>query len=169
MAVQRGQYLENLIEVCNKQYKHSRLARIDKIPTPTSVNPKKGTGYFSKKSTVDFIGFTKNGGVAFDTKETALKRLDFKNIHEHQLNYLYEVGRNYHVDSFLLVYFTKEKEMYKASARSIKEAIDHYGKVMGKKSIPLEWFRLSATRIKKGSSVAYDYLELENKGEKNNE
>lgn len=163
VALQRGQYLENLIEACNEQYKYLKLARIDKIPTPTSIDTRKGTGYFKKKSTVDFIGFTKNGGVAFDAKETTSKRLDFKNIHQHQISYLYEVGKEYGVEAFFIVFFSKEQEMYKASVVEIKKAIHHYKNVIGRKSIPLEWFRLNATRITKGRNVSYDYLELEKK------
>lgn len=156
----RGSWLENVIEICNKQYRVNKRARIDKIPTPTSVNARTGKGYFTGKSTVDFTGFTKKGSVAFDTKETSLNYFPFKNVHQHQIDYLKEVHREYSVDAFLLIYFKKKERLFKVSIEQYLDSVEYYQK-RGRSSLPYEWFVINAIHINKGKTVYYDYLELE--------
>lgn len=157
----RGSWLENVIEVCNKQYRLTKKARIDKIPTPSRINTRKGTGYFTGKSTVDFTGFTKKGSVAFDTKQTKLKNFPFSNVHRHQLDYLYEVQNDYGVEAFLLIWFSTYEELYKVNINDYKKAESYFERKHKKKSIPYSWFQQKATKVKVGKSVYFDYLELE--------
>lgn len=157
----RGSWLEKAIETCNRQYRLNKRARVDKVATPTSVNPKKGTAYFTKKSTVDFTGFYKGGAVAFDTKETGVTNFPFKNVHQHQVDYLKEVKTYYNVDAFLLIWFKKYQELYKIDIDDYIELQEYYRNEEKRESIPYKWFKLKGNEIKKGKYVYYDYLEIE--------
>ena len=45
----RGMFLEKVINISNKQYLERGLALINKVPTPTSINTRKGTARYTKR------------------------------------------------------------------------------------------------------------------------
>ena len=45
----RGMFLEKVINISNKQYLERGLALINKVPTPTSINTRKGTRVIQKR------------------------------------------------------------------------------------------------------------------------
>ena len=63
----RGSTLEDLINQSNEKYRSSRLALIQKVPTPIKpITIDKETrhitlAYFDQKSTVDYIGCVQTG------------------------------------------------------------------------------------------------------------
>ena len=90
----RGSTLEELINRTNEKYLESRLALIQKIPTPiTPINIDKESrhitlAYFEQKSTVDYIGAVQGIPVCFDAKECHTDTFPLQNIHEHQIIFM---------------------------------------------------------------------------------
>ena len=83
----RGSALEEYINYSNEKYRESRLALIQKIPTPiTPIDIDKASrhitlAYFEKKSTVDYIGVVQGIPVCFDAKECASTSFSLANVH----------------------------------------------------------------------------------------
>ena len=106
----RGSSFEEIINHTNEIYIKNNLALIQKISTPIkpiSINKNNNTislAYFEKKSTVDYIGVTQGIPICFDAKETKLKSLPIKNIHEHQIEYMNKFEQQKGI-AFLLVHF----------------------------------------------------------------
>lgn len=101
----RGKALEKTANMANIQYRKSRKALIENIPTPFIVT---NQGLIPRPSTVDYVGLLEGGQfIAFDAKETKLKtRFDLKNIHDHQLEYLNFVESLQGI-AFFLIHFTE--------------------------------------------------------------
>lgn len=106
----RGSSFEEIINYTNGIYEKNDLALIQKISTPIkpiSLNKNNNTislAYFEKKSTVDYIGVTRGIPICFDAKETKLKSLPIKNIHEHQIEFMDKFEQQKGI-AFLLVHF----------------------------------------------------------------
>ena len=92
----RGSALEDLLNLSNEIYRNSRLALIQKIPTPiTPMEFDKETrhitlAYFDKVSTVDYIGVVQGIPVCYDAKECAADTFPLANVHEHQVRFMEE-------------------------------------------------------------------------------
>lgn len=163
----RGYTLENIIENVNQEYKRRNIAIIDKVPTPVKVLKVKGnritSGFYEKKSTVDYIGVFKGNAIAFDAKETSIgTRFDLSNIKEHQYNFLKSwvfaggIG-------FLLISFTSLEEEYYLPFY----ILDEYWKNSfegGRKSIPYKVIAKDEYKIKQGvkgrRGIYLDYLQV---------
>lgn len=151
----RGQFLEKVINISNKQYEERNLALINKIPTPTRINPKKRTATFSEKSIVDFTGVANGTFIAFDAKETKSKTFPFSRLAEHQFEYLKQA----HIqkgDAFILILFVHVNELYRLDIieyMQLKRSI-------GRQSIPYQWFKDNKKPITSCNGVFYDYLEI---------
>ena len=156
----RGMMSESIIEIACNQYRERNLAIINKVPTPIQVLSRQGnkiTGFFKGKSTVDFEGTLKGGrSVAFDSKETRGKNLPFKNIHQHQIDYLQDVSKMNGI-AFILVSFTKLDKYYRLNIKDLTGYIKEPWS-SNKKSIPLEFFEIYATEVKSGSGLYLDFL-----------
>ncbi|MDW3783646.1 Holliday junction resolvase RecU [Staphylococcus saprophyticus] len=151
----RGNFLEKVINISNKQYLERNLALINKIPTPTKVNPQKHTATFSEKSTVDFTGVSLGTFVAFDAKETKTQNFQFSRLAPHQETFLKQAHEQKGM-AFILILFTKENELYRLN-------IDEYVQLkntIGRKSIPIQWFRDNKRSIRSKNGVYYDYLNI---------
>lgn len=113
----RGSTLEDLINRTNDKYRESRLALIQKVPTPiTPINIDKESrhitlAYFDQKSTVDYIGAVQGIPVCFDAKECATDTFALQNIHEHQVAFMKEFEEQGGI-SFFLIYYTGKNRMY---------------------------------------------------------
>lgn len=154
----RGMFLERVIDISNKQYLERNLALINKIPTPTSINKKKGTARYTQKSTVDFTGVANGKFIAFDAKEVKSKRFDFSRLQPHQEQYLKQ-ARSQKGLAFLIILFTSDNECYRLNIEEyirLKQEMNENGR----KSIPLEWFKTHKTPIRSKNGVYYDYLNL---------
>jgi len=154
----RGGFLERVIHISNKQYAERNLALIQKIPTPTSINTRKGTARYSEKSTVDFTGVSLGTFIAFDAKETRSKNFPFNRLQPHQETYLKEAHRQ-KGDAFILILFTQSNALYKLSITEYVEL----RQTLDRKSIPLEWFEQHKREIKSKNGVYYDYLNIADK------
>lgn len=113
----RGSILEDFINRTNEKYLESKLALIQKIPTP--ITPIKidqehrhiTLAYFDQKSTVDYIGAVQGIPVCFDAKESAKDTFSLQNIHEHQVEFM----KNFELQkgiAFFLLYFSAREEFY---------------------------------------------------------
>ena len=113
----RGSFLEEQINYTIERLRESRLALIQKIPTPiTPIAIDKESrhitlAYFDKKSTVDYLGAVQGIPVCFDAKECAEDTFPLANIHEHQVRFMREMEEQDGV-SFLLLYFSHRQIYY---------------------------------------------------------
>lgn len=151
----RGKFLETMVNNTNKLYKLKRIAVVDKIATPINYNTRTNKAFYEGKSTVDFIGCLKGGRmIAFDAKQTKQKSLPFKNVGEHQEEYLRRVSGLGGI-AFLLVYFETENVYYRLDIGdyvAFKNSTD-------RKSIPLAWFKDNCFELKSVNGYPIHYLE----------
>lgn len=161
----RGNSLEELINLTNNVYKEKNLAIIQKIPTPITpvkINKENKTinlAYFNEKSTVDYIGVVQGIPVCFDAKETSKAFLPFRNIHEHQIDFM-NIFEKQEGIAFILVYFKNYDEYYYLPFKHIfrfwKDA-----KNGGRKSIPYSEFSKKYA-IRRSGNFYIHYLEALN-------
>jgi len=164
----RGQGLEDEIELTNQEYLRHGLALVQKVPTPIKqISPiKRGkfTAVYEKKSTVDYIGIYNGISLAFDAKETQVEtRFDLSNVKEHQYLHL----TSWHCNKglgFLVVRFATLGETYYLPY----EVLDEYWQGMltgGRKSIPYDVIAKPEYEIKQGKGMALvDYLSVIKEG-----
>ena len=113
----RGQTLEEMINVTIEKYRESRIALIQKIPTPIKpIEINHSTrqitlAYFEQKSTVDYIGVVQGIPVCFDAKECTKDTFPIANIHKHQVEFMREFEEQGGI-SFIVLYFSQKDELY---------------------------------------------------------
>lgn len=151
MQGNRGMIFESLIENTNKQYALKGIAQIQKVATPVKIIKTMPGGKlmacWDRKSTVDFVGCTKDGTyICFDAKETQLKNLPLKNIKEHQLKHLHNTHR-LGGKAFLVVWFREERKCFNLPYKALESFISSNAS----KSIPLKYF------IEHGQEVSFDH------------
>lgn len=162
----RGMELEEMIELSNEQYMYKNRALIQKIPTPIKVTDidnntgKIKSGFYEKKSTVDFLGVYRRVSIAFDAKSTSVEtRFDLSNVKKHQIQYL-----NRHSNcggiSFLLIYFSTLDESYVLPFGLLKKYWDNRLKDNGRKSIPYSEIAKDKFKVKSKNGVILDYLTI---------
>ena len=155
----RGSAFEELINFTNERYRQSKLALLQKIPTPITpvqMDSESRTitlAYFEKQSTVDYIGVAQGVPIAFDAKETAGKSLPLQNIHEHQMAFMDEFQQQRGL-SFLLVHFSAAGVYYLLPFETLKEYWEAAAKG-GRKSIPLSAFEEKYKITQTGSILHY--------------
>lgn len=112
----RGSVFEEMINRTIEDYRHKKLALIQKIPTPIVPTKMDKEGhitlaYFDKKSTVDYIGVVQEIPVCFDAKECASNTFPLTNIHKHQYEFMKEFEEQGGI-SFILIHFDKIRIIY---------------------------------------------------------
>ncbi len=113
----RGSTLEDLINMTNERYRRSKLALIQKIPTPIKPvqmdkDHKQITlAYFEQRSTVDYIGAVQGIPVCFDAKECAKDAFPLQNVHEHQIVFMRDF-EDQGGTAFLLIWFKGEDKFF---------------------------------------------------------
>lgn len=169
----RGSYLEECINSSNQVYMEQGLAVVQKLPTsitPVELDKNHGTiklAYFNEQSTVDYMGNIQGIPVCFDAKETALKRLPFDNIHDHQIAFMEAFAKQDGL-AFLIVCFKKLNKTYLLPLEVLK-AYKAAAEAGGRKSIPYDAFD-ERLLIKRQGNILVHYLEavsvyLDNKEE----
>lgn len=135
----RGSTLEEFLNRTNEKYLEQGLALIQKIPTPiTPVQIDKEhrhitLAYFDQRSTVDYIGAVQGIPVCFDAKECNADTFPLQNIHEHQVEFMGNFEKQDGI-AFLIIYFTKQNELYYMTYRELKMFWDR-AQSGGRKSI----------------------------------
>ncbi|MCP3026633.1 Holliday junction resolvase RecU [Halobacillus sp. A5] len=159
----RGMGLENIINLTNDTYLRKGLAVINKRPTPVKVMKSKGTkvlsGFYESKSTVDYDGVFKGRAICFEAKSTGERRFPLNNIHQHQMDYLYQADRAGAL-CFFLIEFRKMNQVYLVPFSVVQHYTEH-AKLGGRKSIPFDDFNYyAAGEVASGNGVPLDYLPL---------
>jgi recombination protein U len=168
----RGSTLEELINLTNEKYRASKLALIQKIPTPIKpINIDKTNrhitlAYFEQKSTVDYIGAVQGIPVCFDAKECRTSTFPLQNVHEHQINFMREFEEQGGI-SFLLIYFSERDIFYYLTFDALLGFYER-ARIGGRKSFKYEeldpYYQVSTN-----NGVFVHYLELLNKDLENRE
>lgn len=159
----RGMAFESLLDFTNDLYDRNGRAVINKRPTPIKVTRSKGrkvlSGFFEKKSTVDYDGVTNGRAIAFEAKSVKNQtRFDLSNLDEHQFNFL----EKYHCSggiAFLLVHFTNLKTTYLLHFETLRIYWQRSKEPKGRKSIPLNDFEVYAYEVPT-TTVPVDYLSV---------
>ncbi|MCD7709319.1 MAG: Holliday junction resolvase RecU [Clostridiales bacterium] len=113
----RGSTLEDMLNRTNEKYRESKLALVQKIPTPiTPIEIDKDSrhitlAYFEQKSTVDYIGAVQGIPVCFDAKECAEDTFPLQNIHEHQVEFMRQWQQQDGI-AFILISYTHRDLFY---------------------------------------------------------
>ncbi|WP_153465070.1 Holliday junction resolvase RecU [Sediminibacillus terrae] len=160
----RGMSFENTITYANNVYLNKGVAVINKRPTPVKVTKSKGTrvlsGFFEEKSTVDFDGVYKGRAIYFEAKSTKNDtRFDLKNIHKHQVDYMYETQKAGAL-CFFLIEFRGAREVFLVPFDFIHHYVVNADRG-GRKSIPREDFNYySAGLVEAKNGVPLDYLSI---------
>ena len=153
----RGAALEQLILYSNEVIRKKNLGRIDRVSVPVKVIEidEKGMirkAFFEKKSTVDFMGVVQGIPVAFDVKETNLKNMPTKNIHEHQVEFMRDFT-NQKGYAFLIVHYKSNDKYYLIPF----EVVEFYYYSKEKRNIPSECLE-ERYLIERGSNGILNYL-----------
>lgn len=159
----RRMAFESLQDFTNDLYDRKGRAVINKRPTPVKVTQSIGckvkAGFFQKTSTVDYDGVANGMAIAFEAKSVeSLNRFDFKNMHDHQYEYLDKYHRQGGV-AFLLVHFTKLHKTYLMRFETLRSYWLRSKEPKGKKSIPIDDFEMHAYEVPT-TTVPVDYLNV---------
>jgi len=156
-----GQAFENLIDYTNRIYQNKGMALINKRPTPVKVLRTRGNHIFNavydKKSTVDYDGFYKGYGIAFEAKSTKLTRLPLDMIAEHQIKYL-EAAKDHGAITFLIANMRDINKTFVLPSELIFEYVDN-AQQGGRKSLPMDDIKKRGIEVSSGNGVPLDYLE----------
>ena len=137
-----GSALEEMINYTNEEYRKTKLALIQKIPTPiTPVEFDNATrhitlAYFDQKSTVDYIGAVQGIPVCFDAKECHEDTFALANVHDHQIDFMRRFEKQEGI-SFLLINFTARDLYYYMRLRELEVFLKR-AEDGGRKSFRLE-------------------------------
>ena len=161
----RGMTLEYELNLSNEYYREIDKAYIYKKPTPIKIvkvdYPSRDKtvikeAYFTVPSTTDYNGLYKGRYIDFEAKETQSKTsFALTNIHPHQIEHLKNMN-NHGGIAFLIVRFTTLNETYLLTADKFLQYLEE----TKKKSIPIDFFRKEAYRIKDGYRPRLDYLSI---------
>ena len=117
----RGKYFESLIDDINDYYKIKKFGVVQKIATPMF---KKDNQWVRTKSTVDYMGFLRGFGIAFDAKETKVDRWPFRaNIKPHQMIHLTQ-SRSGGAKSFILLHFIMKRATFFIGVDELHQLFD---------------------------------------------
>lgn len=161
----KGQGLENLIQLVNRQYLLTGRAVVQKVPTPTTVRWAAGQIVGAKhtaKSTVDFVGCLAPSGrfVAFDAKQNGEEtRFPLNHDWAHEVEFLRYVHRAGGI-TFLIIEQTQKQQFFLVPGPALFEywdgAFNHYGPDRGRRSIPVH--EIEQRPIESSVMVPVDWL-----------
>ncbi len=112
----KGMFLEEIINRTILYYSSKNIAYFEKRNIPFKIfkmiNEKTFIGLLFSKSTVDYTGIYKNIHCEFEAKQTELETFNFKNIKEHQFEYLEKMSKYNNTFCFLIIYMSKYEKFY---------------------------------------------------------
>lgn len=159
----RGMWLEHIINDSNTFYLSQDKAVIYKKPTPIKVldvsyPTRKATvinkAVFEGISTLDYNGIYKGRYIEFDAKECK-NRTSFplSNIKEHQIKHIENILKHKGI-VFLIIFMNNEFYLFKGSD------LINFINSNNRKSIPFNYIKTNAYKIKEKYNPRLDYLEL---------
>ncbi|GAB3801559.1 Holliday junction resolvase RecU [Virgibacillus kimchii] len=158
----RGQAFEYTLDYTNQVYAQKGLALINKRPTPVKVIKSKGTrvlsGFYEKKSTVDFDGVYNGRAIYFEAKSTKEKSLPLAMIAEHQVKHLNDVEKQGAI-SFLIVEMKALGDVFLIPNNMVQKYI-RKAKNGGRKSISMDDLEVYAFLVESKNGVPLDYLSV---------
>lgn len=153
----RGKAAQQFVAEIVERYNRKGWAAIQEIAVPVTVTG--NCAFFSKKSTVDFVGMAYNKHVDFDVKSTKERtRFPLSNVEQHQYEWL-EKSWEQGSESFILVFFEKLSEWYVVTFPMLKLYWEEWLNG-GRASIPIEDMRLYAMPVREGGKTGLDFLEI---------
>ncbi|WP_426461548.1 Holliday junction resolvase RecU [Mycoplasma hafezii] len=118
----KGMFLEEVLNRSLNYYAKNDIAFIEKKSLPflltevskaqNNESKKSLKGYLFKKSTVDYIGMFQGMFVCFEAKSCKGERFDYKNIKQHQIEYLNLIATHGGL-AYLIFYFETENKFVK--------------------------------------------------------
>ena len=112
----KGMFLEEIINRTILYYSSKNIAYFEKRNIPFKIlkmiNKKTFIGLLFSKSTIDYTGIYKNIHCEFEAKQTELETFNFKNIKEHQFEYLQKISKYNNTFCFLIIYMSKYEKFY---------------------------------------------------------
>lgn len=162
LQANRGQGFERLLTRSAAVYRLKNQALIDKIPTSWIVQragKRIVSAFPEKKSGVDYIGIIASGRpVAIEAKSTIERtRFPLSLVERHQFDFL-EQWHTLGGISFLLVEFSKLREIYRVPFTLLQEYVEA-AEAGGRKSIPYEEIKLQCDEIKSREGVPVAFLD----------
>lgn len=157
----RGSTLEEMINRTNEKYRETKLALIQKIPTPiTPISIDKSSrhitlAYFEQKSTVDYIGTVQGIPVCFDAKECNTDTFPMQNIHEHQFRFMEEFEEQGGI-AFLVIFYSHKNILQYLRFEKLREFYERMEQG-GRKSFRLEEMEEEYRIVPKGG-ILVPYL-----------
>ena len=159
----RGMFLEKLLNDTNTYYLSKDKALIYKKPTPIKVlkvsypcknNTIIDKAVFENISTLDYNGIYKGKYIEFDAKECNNKTsFPLSNIKEHQIVHIKNVIKHGGI-VFLIIFINNEFFLLKG------ETLIQYINEDLRKSLPIEFIKNNAYKIKEGYIPRLDYLKI---------
>ncbi len=159
----RGMFLEKILNDTNTYYLSNDKALIYKKPTPIKVLKvsypcRKSTvidkAVFENISTLDYNGIYKGKYIEFDAKECKSKTsFPLSNIKEHQITHIKNVIR--HGGIIFLIMFV-DNEFFLLKGETLIQYIDEDLR----KSLPIEYIKMNAYKIKEAYIPRLDYLKI---------
>ena len=161
----RGSTLEEMINKTNEKYRESKLALIQKIPTPiTPISIDKSSrhitlAYFEQKSTVDYIGTVHGIPVCFDAKECHTDTFPMQNIHQHQFMFMQEFEEQGGV-AFLVIFYSHKNLLIYLRFEQLKKFYERMEQG-GRKSFRLEEIEEDYYIVPKGGILVPYLVQLQ--------
>lgn len=161
----RGSTLEEMINKTNEKYRESKLALIQKIPTPiTPISIDKSSrhitlAYFEQKSTVDYIGTVQGIPVCFDAKECHTDTFPMQNIHQHQFMFMQEFEEQGGV-AFLVIFYSHKNLLIYLRFEQLKKFYERMEQG-GRKSFRLEEIEEDYYIVPKGGILVPYLVQLQ--------
>lgn len=163
----RGQTLEDYINITNKFYLERNIAVIHKKPTPIQIvkvdYPRRSNSvireaYYKTASTTDYNGIYRGIHVDFEAKETKQVSFPLRNVHKHQFEHMHNVN-NQGGCVFILIRFIQTDEVYFLPFAKLKFFWQRMNE-NGRKSIKREELQKCAEKVKMGFSPPLDYISV---------
>src|SRR5699024_140817 len=104
---------------------------------------------YDSKSTVDYDGFYKGHGIAFEAKSTKLPRLPLAMIADHQVKYLI-AAKEHGAITFLIANMRDIDKTFVLPSKLIFEYVSN-AKKGGRKSLPMDDIKKRGIEVKAGN------------------
>ncbi|MFD2330640.1 Holliday junction resolvase RecU [Cohnella sp. GCM10020058] len=157
----RGAAFEAMINHCNMRYENAGIALINKRPTPVKILSARGnrvTACLQQASTVDYDGFYRQRGIAFEAKSIAEgARFPLDKLQQHQFDYLSKAHYIGNVPSFLLVEYAEHRAVFLLPFVKLEMIWKAQSSVRGSRSIHIADMERHGFEVTPGR-VPLDYL-----------
>ena len=146
-----GMFLEFIINYTIEIYKKERKALIFKSAPKIIIN--QGKYYFLQQSTVDYHGVYQSKYLCFEAKTTEASILPWKNIKNHQWQFLV-LAEQQQAISFIIIYFSTYQKYYLIFTKQLLLLKQK------KLTISLDWIKKNGHEINFISPFILDFIKI---------